>query len=87
MLQISKLKERSFLVYGLGLSGLSVIRFFKKNKFKNFKIWDDKQTNLLKSHRTQNLDLILNQVDYIVLSPGISVIGKRNLINPFSVFN
>ena len=63
MLQISKLKERSFLVYGLGLSGLSVIRFFKKNKFKNFKIWDDKQTNLLKSHRTQNLDLILNQVD------------------------
>ena len=60
MLQISKLRERSFLVYGLGLSGLSVIRFFKKNKFKNFKIWDDKQTNLLKSHRTQNLDLILN---------------------------
>ena len=79
MLQISKLKERSFLVYGLGLSGLSVIRFFKKNKFKNFKIWDDKQTNLLKSHRTQNLDLILNQVDYIVLSPGISTFKNKKL--------
>ena len=79
MLQISKLKERSFLVYGLGLSGLSVIRFFKKNKFKNFKIWDDKQTNLLKSHRTQNLDLILNQVDYIVLSPGISTFTNKKL--------
>ena len=79
MLQISKLKERSFLVYGLGLSGLSVIRFFKKNKFQNFKIWDDKQTNLLKSHRTQNLDLILNQVDYIVLSPGISTFKNKKL--------
>ncbi len=79
MLQISKLKERSFLVYGLGLSGLSVIRFFKKNKFKNFKIWDDKRINLLKSHRTQNLDLILNQVDYIVLSPGISTFKNKKL--------
>ena len=79
MLQISKLKERSFLVYGLGLSGLSVIRFFKKNKFKNFKIWDDKKTNLLKSHRTRNLDLILNQVDYIVLSPGISIFKNKKL--------
>ena len=79
MLQISKLKERSFLVYGLGLSGLSVIRFFKKNKFKNFKIWDDKQTNLLKSHRTRNLNLILNQVDYIVLSPGISTFKNKKL--------
>ena len=79
MLQISKLKERSFLVYGLGLSGLSVIRFFKKNKFKNFKIWDDKQKNLLKIHRTKNLDLILNQVDYIVLSPGISTFKNKKL--------
>ncbi|MAD13748.1 MAG: UDP-N-acetylmuramoyl-L-alanine--D-glutamate ligase [Pelagibacteraceae bacterium] len=79
MLQNSKLKERSFLVYGLGLSGLSVIRFFKKKKFKNFKIWDDKQTNLFKSHRTRNLDLSLNQVDYIVLSPGISTFTNKKL--------
>ena len=34
MLQISKLKEHTFLVYGLGLSGLSVIKFFKKNNLK-----------------------------------------------------
>ena len=72
MLQISKLKEHTFLVYGLGLSGLSVIKFFKKNNFKNFTIWDDNITNLLKSHRTRNLELTLNKVDYIVLSPGIS---------------
>ena len=79
MLQISKLKEHTFLVYGLGLSGLSVIKFFKKNNFKNFTIWDDNKTNLLKSHRTRNLELTLNKVDYIVLSPGISAFKNKKL--------
>ena len=45
MVQSSKLKELSFLVYGLGLSGRSVINFFKKNNIKNFKVWDDKKKN------------------------------------------
>ena len=31
MSEIPKLKELSFLVYGLGLTGLSVVKFFKKN--------------------------------------------------------
>ena len=43
MLQNLKLKERSFLVYGLGLTGMSVVNFFKKNKIKKFKVWDDKK--------------------------------------------
>ena len=79
MVQNTRLKEQSFLVYGLGASGQSVVNFFKKNNFKNFKIWDDKQKNLLKIHRTKNLDLILNQVDYIVLSPGISTFKNKKL--------
>ena len=37
MLQILKLRELSFLVYGLGISGCSVVKFFKKNKIKIFK--------------------------------------------------
>jgi len=32
MPSISNLKELSFLVYGLGLSGQSVVNFFKKKK-------------------------------------------------------
>jgi UDP-N-acetylmuramoylalanine-D-glutamate ligase len=48
MYQIPKLKELSFLVYGLGLSGVSVIKFFKKNNIKKFKIWDDKKKIYLK---------------------------------------
>ena len=37
MPQLPKLKELSFLVYGLGLSGLSVIKFLKEIKLIIFK--------------------------------------------------
>ena len=80
MLNTSKLKELSFLVYGLGLSGKSVVKFLKKNNIKNFEVWDDKQKKLYKKNRTKNLTETLNKVDYIVLSPGISLINKKNLI-------
>ena len=43
MTQLPKLKELSFLVYGLGVSGKSVVNFFKRNKIQKFKVWDDKQ--------------------------------------------
>lgn len=79
MFKTSKLKELSFLVYGLGLSGLSVIRYFKKNKFKNFKVWDDKKKRLFKNYRPKNLDKSLSQVDYIILSPGVSLIKNKRL--------
>ena len=79
MLEISKLKELSFLVYGLGLSGRSVVNFFKKNKIKKFRVWDDKNRNIFKNYRTSNLKQTLNQVDYIVLAPGISLIKNKKL--------
>ncbi len=79
MHQIQDLKEHSFLVYGLGTTGLSVIKFFNRNKIKNFKIWDDKRKNKFKNLKTKNLTKTLNQVDYIVLSPGISLLKKKKL--------
>ena len=79
MLQIPKLKELSFLVYGLGLSGRSVVKFFKRNKVKKFSVWDDKQKNILKNYRTKNLIKTLNQVDYIILAPGVSLIKNKIL--------
>ena len=36
------LTELSFLIYGLGLTGKSVVNFFKKNNIKNFQVWDEK---------------------------------------------
>ena len=78
MLSTSNLKELSFLVYGLGITGQSVVKFFKKNKIKNFTVWDDKK-KLFQSNRAKNLNEVLNKVDYIILSPGISDIKKKNL--------
>ena len=79
MLKTPKLKELSFLVYGLGLSGNSVVKFLKKKKIKNLKVWDDKKKNILKAHKTQNLIKTCKEVDYIILSPGISLIKNENL--------
>ena len=79
MHSISKLKELSFLVYGLGLSGQSVVKFFKKNNIKNYEVWDDKKKKLFKDRRAINLKETLDKVDYIVLSPGINLIDKKYL--------
>ena len=79
MVQSSKLKELSFLVYGLGLSGRSVINFFKKNDIKKFKVWDDNKKNIHKKYIPKNLTQTLNQVDYVVLSPGISLLKNKKL--------
>ena len=72
------LKKLSFLVYGLGSTGISVINYFKKRKINNYTVWDD-NINLRKKFRSkiaQNLKSKFENVDYIVLSPGISL--KKN---------
>ena len=79
MFQNPKFKELSFLIYGLGLSGRSVVKFFKKKKINKFEVWDDKEKKLFKNKRTKNLNKSLNQVDYIVLAPGISLIKNKRL--------
>ena len=79
MFKTPKLKEHSFLVYGLGITGSSVINFFKRKKISNFKVYDDKHKNLFKSYWTKNLNKTLKQVDYIILSPGISLNKNKNL--------
>ncbi len=79
MFSNSNLKKQSFLIYGLGSSGRSVVKFFKKRKINNYKIWDDKKKNLMKNKRPQNLKKTLNNVNYIILSPGISLKKKKFL--------
>jgi len=69
------LKKFSFLVYGLGSTGHSVIQYFKKRKIYNFSVWDDNNRLRKKfgSKNVINLENTLKEVDYIVLSPGISL--------------
>ena len=83
MADIKNFKKLSFLVYGLGLTGLSVVSFFKKNKITKFKVWDDKNKKIFKGKRAANLNKCFEDVDYIILSPGISLDQskyKRSLI-------
>ena len=78
MVSYSKFIDQSFLIYGLGLSGQSVVKFFKKNNIKNYQVWDDNNKSLFKTKRASNLNNTLNKVDYIVLSPGISLNNLKN---------
>ena len=63
------LTKYSFLVYGLGETGKSVISFFKRKRQRNFHIWDD---NIIYKKKI-NIKDIIKKVDFIVLSPGISL--------------
>ena len=79
------LKKFSFLVYGLGSTGHSIIKYFKKRRIHNFYVWDDnvKLRKKFGSKNVVNLKNSLKEVDYIVLSPGVSLKKtkyKKNLI-------
>ncbi len=73
-------KKNSFLVYGLGSTGKSVVNFFNKLKITQFYVWDDNPSLIkkYKSNNKKNLKYILKKVDYIVLSPGISLRNSKN---------
>lgn len=75
MSKILNLKKFSFLIYGLGSTGQSVVKYFKKNKISNYSVWDD-SAKLRKKFKTKNILNLSNRlknVDFIVLSPGISL--------------
>ncbi len=74
------LKKHSFLVYGLGSTGKSVIQYFKKNKISNYVAWDDnvKLRDKFKNNKSFNLKDTIEKVDFIILSPGISLRKTKN---------
>ena len=71
------LTTRSFAIYGMGKTGLSVINYLKNNNNLNVTYWDDDKekkklynlNNKKKKHFVNSLD----RVDYIVISPGVSI--------------
>jgi UDP-N-acetylmuramoylalanine--D-glutamate ligase len=76
-MKISKpIKDSSFAVYGLGLSGNSVLKFFKKKNIKNFYTWDDK-INKNSKKKFNLFKNALDEVDYIIVSPGINIQKTR----------
>ena len=65
-------KNKSFAVYGLGLTGNSVVKFLKENKASKIFTWDD-HLSKLNFKLQNNFKVNLNFVDYIIISPGISI--------------
>jgi UDP-N-acetylmuramoylalanine--D-glutamate ligase len=68
----TSIKDGSFAVYGLGLSGNSVLNFLKKKNVKKIYTWDDKK-NKDDEKKFNLFKKSLDQVDYIVISPGINI--------------
>ena len=78
-ISLNYLSHKSFAIYGLGVTGRSVIDYFNKHGFKNYIVWDDDNETFkksigpqYKSARSDFLELI-NFVDHIVVSPGINI--------------
>ena len=72
------LHQNSFAIYGLGITGRSVINFFNNKKVNNFFIWDDNKTirdtnGIEKKYKEKYFAKILDAIDWIILSPGISI--------------
>ena len=76
MLSENILKNKNFLIYGLGTTGQSVNKFLKKYNKNNIFIWDDNPTLRKKfkiNESSKKLNEKINRADFIVLSPGISI--------------
>ena len=76
MILSKTLSNKSFAVYGLGVTGLSVLNCLKKSKVKNFYLWDDDKTKRNSIKIKLNIKDFLKSlkfVDYIIISPGINI--------------
>ena len=71
MNKLFNFKDKSFIVYGLGLTGQSVVRFLKRNKAKSVFVWDDKFKNSKVKNNIFKKKIFSN--DHIVLSPGVNI--------------
>jgi len=66
------IKDSSFAVYGLGVSGNSTMKFLNKKNKKKIYAWDDEKNKGDKKN-FYLFKKVLDKVDYIVISPGINI--------------
>jgi UDP-N-acetylmuramoylalanine--D-glutamate ligase len=79
------LSKKSFAIYGLGSTGISVVNYFKKNKFRNFRAWDDKKKIKNINCKKEIFIKSLEKSDFIVVSPGINI--NKSLLKKYLVKN
>ena len=87
MISSNYFSNKTFLILGMGKTGLSISRSLSKSKA-NIIYWDDdpkvrKQITQTKFKKFFNTSKVWNTIDYVVPSPGIGIIGKsqHKLIN------
>ena len=81
-LKESFFQKNSFVIYGLGATGRSVINFLNQKKVDDFFIWDDSKTvrdfhGINKKYKEKYFEKILDEIDWIILSPGINIERSR----------
>ena len=78
-----RLKNKSILIYGLGVTGRELIKFMIQKKANVF-IYDDK--NHLKIENTQwlNAENEVDFLDFVVISPGI---GESKVLSKLKLYN
>lgn len=77
-----------FFIYGLGISGLSCLKFFRNFNYK-FKAYDDQNylNDILKLNEKcniNNIKKILDKVDFIIVSPSINI-DEHNILKNFKI--
>ncbi len=81
MILSKNLSKKIFAIYGLGVTGASVIKLLKRSKVKKYYLWDDNLFTRRKFGIRENKIFFkrkLDIVDYIVMSPGINI-KKTNI--------
>ena len=77
---LSKLSKKNFAIYGLGITGLSVLRFLKKEGIKKINLWDDDSSKRNKfniKNKKKDFSKSLNFADFIIVSPGIDIHSSK----------
>ena len=76
MLALKKYRKKNIAIYGMGITGRSVAKIFKKFKITTYN-WDDSEKirKNLKLHDYPLTKFWLSQIkiDYIIISPGINI--------------
>ena len=75
-----ELKNKNFLVYGTGISGISAYNFLKENGA-NVYIFSDRCSEKLEDFVSVKKfsDIENLNIDYAVISPGVQIIGNKNI--------
>ncbi len=73
---LSELQNKNLLIWGLGKEGLALTEFVKANvKYQNLYLYNDSEITQseLKIYHGTDIDDLLNKVDVIIRSPGVSI--------------